>query len=93
MKHLQVVLEEMFKRVGDTYLPSKTEGDEWYLKHEWTEKEQEDFMEWLTNYLMTNKEARHELLSFPIRNKKRCQQAASWFNLMYGWKTTKSVSE
>ena len=88
-KHAFFVLQELFRRVGDEYSPDKTQGEDWYCLHEWTEEEQKDFIKWLTDYLMGHKEARHGLMRFPIRNKKRCEQAAIEFNSQFGWKTKK----
>lgn len=88
-KHTITVFQELFRRVGDEYSTDKTQGDFWFTKHEWTEEEQKDFIKWLTDYLMAHKDARHELMRYPIRNKKRCEQTAMWFNLQYGWKTKK----
>jgi hypothetical protein len=90
MKHLNIILTEMFRRVGDEYAPSKTEGEEWYLAHEWTEEEQDAFVKWLTEYFYTTTEARRELMNLPFKNKKRCREAADWFNFMYGWKTKRT---
>jgi len=85
-KHLDIILSEMFLRVGEEYSPSKTQEEEWYWTHEWTEKERDEFVKWLAEYLYNNKEARQEIVNYPIKNKKRCADAANWFELNYGWK-------
>jgi hypothetical protein len=88
-KHTITVFQELFRRVGDEYSVEKTADDFWFNQHEWTEEEQKDFIKWLTDYLMVHKEARHELMRFPIRNKKKCEATAQWFSFQYGWKTKK----
>lgn len=85
-EHLEIILQELFRRVGDEYSDEKTQDDGWYWAHEWTTEERDDFINWMTTYLMTHKEARHEIMRFPIRHKKRCYQVATWFGMNYGWK-------
>ena len=80
----------MFARVGkQNALPEKierlTKQPEWYMLFSWTEKEQEKFIDWLTDYLYKSKEARQEIMVFPRRNKKTCREAAQWFVFNYGW--------
>jgi hypothetical protein len=89
VKHFTVILEEMFSRVEDTYSPYKTEDDNWYWAHEWTEEERQYFIDWLTGYLYNNGDARREIMRWPQKNKKRCKETAKWFETMYGWKIAK----
>lgn len=49
-------------------------------------EQQEDFYEWLTNYLYTNTGARRAIMNNPTKTKKACKQEASWFIFDYGWK-------
>jgi len=93
MTPLETILTEMFARVGDKYEEEKTSSDSWYNSHEWTIEEQNSFKDWLTDYLYNNKDARKFMMSFPIKDKKRCKETASQFNAWYGWKTKKSITE
>ena len=61
-------------------------SNDWYLKHTWTIKEQDDFIKWLANFLYTNKKAR-KLFDMISTSKKSCKQVAIFFALDYGWKT------
>jgi hypothetical protein len=89
MSQLEIILSEMFRRVGDTYSSDKTKDNFWYYAHEWTESEERDFVDWLTEYLYNNKEARKELMAFPTKNKNRCDRVSNYFVLWYGWKYKK----
>jgi hypothetical protein len=83
-QELKTILDEMCSRVGAKDV--NFEEDNWYLKHTWTEKEQDDFINWLANYLYENKEARKMFVN--LRKVKRdCNKASNKFVLNYGWKT------
>lgn len=86
MSHINIILTEMFKRVGEEYDPIKTIGENWFWKHEWEEEEQNNFRDWLAEYLFKNRQARKEIMAFPIRRKKNCHNVANFFILNYGWK-------
>ena len=86
-EHLTIILKEMCSRVGASYDDVDFKDEEWFLKYEWSDIEENYFIEWLANYLYKNKAAREELLRFPIKNKNKCIEAANQFSLNYGWKT------
>ena len=85
---LQVVIREMCKRGGvdaDTMLFK----DQWFWDGAWTKAEQDRFRDWLANYLLTNKDARHEMLESHSRPTKRlCNAAADEFVWLWGWKVS-----
>jgi len=83
-KHLKIIMEEMCNRVGVYFDDIDFKEDRWYQKYSWSEKEEESFKEWLLNYLLKNKEAREELLSF--KSKTGIKKAVDQFMLGYGWK-------
>ena len=88
MKHLDIILHEMARRVGANWDDIDGKQDGWYSLYEWTEEEQDNFKTWLVNYLYESSEARKELLQFPsiYKSKKRLTKVADWFLLQYGWK-------
>lgn len=86
MKHIERVLKEMFKRVGQTYSKKKVSKEGWYMKHSWTEKEQDKFSDWLVEYLYKCSEARREIMNIPIKNKKYIRRTVNMFILGCGWK-------
>lgn len=95
--HIEIVMGKMFEAVGLDYLNPEVKADyriydkdsEWYTRCEWTEKQQVEFIEWLTGYLMGNSEARRALMAGPWKNKRRCYLTAMEFTMFYGWKTKK----
>ena len=57
--------------------------NEWYLKHSWTEKQEDTFRKWFINYLQ-DKEARTHLMNHP--QKRFIKRAVDNFIFNYGWK-------
>ena len=47
---------------------------------------EEEFIDWLAKLLYDNIKVRRALLSYPAKDKKRCQGGARFFASMYGWK-------
>jgi len=86
-EHFSLILKEMFRRVGADYDTFDFDKEHWYNDYHWTIEENEDFINWLTDYLYNNSKARKELMSYTRKNKKACRSTASWFNLMWGWTT------
>jgi len=86
-KHIDIILTEMFRRVNAEFTPDFTKAEAWYYAYEWTREEEQEFVDWLSDYLFHNKEARHEIMNFPIRNKNKCRNAAMQFNAWFGWRT------
>lgn len=85
-EYLEIILDKMFDMVNaDKGIDIKK--PDWFLKHEWTEKEQDDFLEWLKNFLLTNKDARMSLTNIRTKDKRRIEAVASEFVFNYGWKT------
>ena len=84
--YLQVVLSEMCSRVGAKIKDINPKEEGWYEGYDWTKEEQEDFSVWMTNFLYFNSQARKELLTINIKNKKLIRKAVDMFILSYGWK-------
>ena len=58
LEHSEEILAELCKRIGfNAELFDFTQKD-WYLKHTWTQEQEEDFRIWLGKYLVTHKYAR-----------------------------------
>jgi hypothetical protein len=85
-KHLTVVLKEMCKRVKAPYKDIDFQKENWFREYEWTEEQEKDFSNWMTDYLYTNKEARNEISYSYIKTKKELKKVADFFIMMYGWK-------
>jgi len=86
--HLKVILEEMCKRVGANYneIDFFDKEDPFYMKYEWSVEEQDDFADWLCNYMMDSKEARFELMAYHRKDKKTIREFVNMFILNFGWK-------
>ena len=98
--HIDVILTKMFDIVNLDWSNPEVKkeyavfekGSQWYWKNEWTQEQERGFIEWLANYLYNSSGARKTLMTYSPKNKKRCHDAALWFNFQYGWKTKKEQS-
>lgn len=75
-KHREEILKEMFIRVGADYNEELVQQEGWFQKYSWSKEEEEDYKEWLINYLVKN-------LKIP---KTMAEESSSWFLLDVGWK-------
>lgn len=85
-KHLTKIMKKMFSYVKEKYTPEYCKKPEWFMLHTWSEKQMNNFNDWMVDYLYNNKEAREEMMTFLRKNKKDIQIAVNWFILDYGWK-------
>ncbi|MDD2260252.1 MAG: hypothetical protein PHO87_04560 [Acholeplasmataceae bacterium] len=85
-EELKTILNEMCLRVNANPEEIDFKSKDWYLKHTWTIKEQDDFIKWLADFLYTNKKAR-KLFNMFSSSKKSCNHGAMFFVSDYGWKT------
>ena len=76
----------MCNRVGADYDSIDFKSNDWYLSHTWTIEQERDFVNWMTDYLYANIQARREIMTNYLTNKKRCRKAADQFVFAYGWK-------
>lgn len=87
-KHLHIILEKMCKSAGVKCDRDNFIKKELYLKIEWTERKQENFIKWLVKYLYENAEARKEIAKYPYNKSMRwCNKLASELMLNFGLKT------
>ncbi len=89
-KTLETLLTEMCKRVNVD--PDDIDFNEhrWFMKHTWTEEEQDEFKRWMNEYLTKNKKAVDEIAAFPNlvkHNKRELIKLINWFILDFGWCT------
>jgi hypothetical protein len=85
-KHLIVILKKMCKSVGADYNNIDFKKEQWFWKHEWYEKQETEFTQWLGAYLYKDKDARAEIMEYPRKDKKFCDKAAQFFVFNYGWR-------
>ena len=86
---LQAVLREMCTRVGADYDSTDFSNPEWYTKYEWTEQEENQFEDWIVNYLYKNTKARREIMNSQIKKKSYLKKVAREFTFQYGWSFVK----
>jgi hypothetical protein len=84
--HFEIIMKEMFKRVGEQWDEEYPKQKQWFSKHSWTQEEQNDFNKWMVDYLYNNLEARKQVLTSRVKNKRMIQKAVNWFLLDFGWK-------
>lgn len=87
--HLKVVLTEMFKKVGTPFNEDLVKENDWYLKHTWSNKAENEFQTWFVNYLYTNIAARKALMATPQKNKAYIHLMVEEFIWKCGWKIKK----
>ena len=85
-EHTIIVLKEMCNRVNADYDSIDFKAERWSMEYSWTEKEQDEFKDWLADYLYNNTKARREITGYNIKNKKSCNTTAMWFAFNFGWK-------
>jgi len=82
------VLKKMCSYVNVKYEDIDFKKDNWYWEYEWTQEQEQDFIEWLSNEIKTNNKIRKDMSSLSYRpSKKRSNTFATHFNMMFGWKT------
>ena len=86
-KHLTIILKKQCEIIGVNFDDIDFGKDNWFMSNSWTEAQEQEFSDWLFDYLMKNKEAREELLEHKAKDKKYIKKAVSEINLNYGWRT------
>jgi len=84
-KYLKTIFTEMCNRVDADYDSIDFQKEDWYYQYEWTQEEENSFIEWVADYLYNNSEARKILYGIHIKNKKLCKKAAEGL-IFYCWK-------
>jgi len=83
--HLRIILQKMFENTSIEYSDEYVQSDNWYLDYQWTKEQEQEFINWLANYLSENADAREELLYSKVKSKKMCGLAAKQFVTFFGW--------
>lgn len=84
--HLDAVLDKMCEVVGAEDVDFNAQN--WFWQHSWTQEQEDEFKDWLTDYLR-NRAAQVELMSYPRGAKKDRKLFAEAFIWNYGWKEKK----
>jgi len=85
------ILNKMCRMVGANYHKTDFSSPDWFRKYMWTHEEQEEFEQWMANYLSKNKCARKYFRvgggSHGGCSKKNLLKIAHDFTWNHGWKT------
>ena len=86
-KEIKIILKEMCNRIDVDFDSVDFTQPYWYTNYCWSETKENQFIEWLTEYLK-KKEARMELSESNIdtNTKTRRNSIAKSFVYQYGWK-------
>ena len=83
---LRELLFEQCLRAGIDFGSVDFKAEEWFMKYEWSEKEQDDFKSWLARKLLKDRFAK-SIYGYTLWSKPQAEKAAGWLLLNYGWKT------
>jgi hypothetical protein len=84
--HLKVVMTEMCSRVGVELKKVDFGSAGWFRKHTWSREQEDDFVNWLANYVYSDSEARKQPTTIRIKTRDKCKRFAKSFVFQYGWK-------
>lgn len=83
---METVLCNMCRIVKVHYLDVDFKKDNWWKRATWTSKQQNDFIDWLADYMHKIPKAQVELLGTRYAKKKQCWKEAMFFTMNHGWK-------
>jgi hypothetical protein len=82
-------LKVMCEFAGVKYCNVNFDNPNWYHQAEWTQAREDEYLEWLMNYCLENKDARYEILGisrkYPVKTIKTNVKAFVW---NFGWKVS-----
>lgn len=87
-EQINIILKKQCDIIGVDFSEVDASKEDWFMLHEWTTEQENEFIEWLTNHLMESKAARTAIMQFPIKRKKKCNQTAIDWVFNYGWKNS-----
>ena len=84
---MELIMRKMITEIGLTVHDIDFDDPAWFSKHTWTEKQQNDFLEWLIEFLSDYSHLK-EVAQFPFISKslKMRKKIANWFIFQYGWR-------
>ena len=83
---IEHIMTEMFNRVNETYTPEYVKQENWFMEKEWSQEEQEDYMNWLEKEMLKEWKLLKCLMSIQNKSKKNIKRFANEFVLNYGWR-------
>ena len=86
VSHLDIILNVMCMYVGANYADIDMGEEDWYYKHEWSQRTEKEFKKWGADYIHKIKDAQRELYGRSYMRKEDCIKAMEMLTLNYGWK-------
>lgn len=85
-KYVTEILKKMCEMVDADYTTIDFTAPTWFWLYEWTTDQENEFKEWMYNYLKGSGEARKTVMEFPTINKVRIIKVCDEFVNQFGWK-------
>lgn len=94
-EHSETVLRKMFDVVGADYDSFDFDKDYWYHSYEWTEEQQNKYIEWLAEFLKKHNYApkKGRRYSYSGKSKPLAEHEAYKIVVNYGWRTIKNKKQ
>jgi len=88
MTHREIVMRKLL-----SYAPFEVDADKdgWWTLYEWTEAEQQEFSDWLHEYLKQDRKARQEFMQVPVKADSVIRRAVASFLSRYGWRVKQTT--
>jgi len=86
-KYLEKIMKKMCQIVGANFHKMDFKKPNWYWDYEWTEEQEQEFMDWMAKLMLSHKDARKEFMRFPSSNKKDIAKFILQFCMNFGWRS------
>jgi hypothetical protein len=83
---LITILKKQCEIVGADFDKVNFDDELWFFSHQWDKEQEKQFIDWLTDYLHSNRNIMKQLYNISSGDKKFCRKAAEKFAFNYGWK-------
>ncbi len=85
---IEIIICKMCTIVGADRKTIDIKKDHWYKEYSWTAEQEQNFTQWLADYLFKDIKARKAIMTYSWKkNKNYCLEIAELFVAWYGWKT------
>jgi hypothetical protein len=91
--YMKDILQEMFRIVGAEYSDEFVKKENWFMEYEWDEKQQDEFANWLVNYLKGNREARKHFFGRSVLSNRVLKDSIAMFLFHCGWKFKEEIED
>lgn len=85
-EYLKKILKKQCEIVGADYVKIDFKKEGWFTDYTWTEKQEDEFYDWLIEFLKDRKAWKSLTSHWASYNKKNREKLAGEWILNYGWK-------